>query len=246
MGIARNALRDIRDIQFQSVKDLSFYGIGIKEINTATSDLYEKFRSIYNINEELISEVTQMTRGWGISSCESAEILRLQTEVFGMTKAQRLEQDKLIKGYGTIYGVGASRIAKDIADNAESVAKWSRDTGNNIIRAAAFARKLGAELSDILSFSEKLLDIETSTQDIFSLQVLTGQTLDAQRMRQLAFMGKQEELTKLMVKEITKFSGKQYQNAIIQQQIADTFGMSIVKVRQIQEAHEQINKELVG
>lgn len=245
-GIARKALKDIRDVQFEAVKSLAYYGIGVKEVYASTTELFEKFRSIYNVNKDLIEESTNMARGWGIGAAESAEILRLQTEIFGMTKEQRIEQDKLVKRYGTLYGVGASKIAKDIADNAEGIARWSRDTGTNLIKAAAFARKLGTELADILAFSEKLLDIEASTQDMFSLQVLTGRTIDTQRMRQLAFMGKQEELTRLMVSEISKFSDKQYQNAIIQQQIADTFGISVVKVRQIQTAHEQINKELVG
>ena len=163
-----------------------------------------------------------------------------------MTQNQRLEQDKLIKGYGTIYGVGAGRIAKDIADNSEGIAKWSRDTGTNLIKATGYARKFGTEISKILSLSEKLMDIESSTQDAYSLQVLTGQTIDVQLMRQLAFQGKHLELTKLVTKQIASMSGAQYQNALVQQQIADTYGMTVIEIRQIQKAEKQMQKELIG
>jgi len=39
LGIARTALKSVRDMQLASVKSLAFYGVGIKEVNASTTAL---------------------------------------------------------------------------------------------------------------------------------------------------------------------------------------------------------------
>jgi hypothetical protein len=78
---------------------------------------------------------------------------------------------------------------KDIAENTEFFALYSKDGGANIAQAAIEARRLGVDLSTAAKISDNLLDYQTSVASEMEASVLLGRNINLNKARELAYAG---------------------------------------------------------
>jgi len=86
-------------------------------------------------------------------------------------------------------GVAPASVMKDIAENTEFFALYSKNGGANIAAAAIEARRLGVDLGTAAKISDNLLDYQTSVQSEMQASVLLGRNLNLTKARELAYAG---------------------------------------------------------
>ena len=89
-------------------------------------------------------------------------------------------------------------MLKDIAASSETVAKFTKGTGENLFEAAVIARQFGDNIDSVAKSARGVLDFESSIQAELEASVLLGQQINLQRARQLALnkdlVGFQDEI----------------------------------------------------
>ena len=98
--------------------------------------------------------------------------------------------------------VAPDKVLKDIADSTEAFAKFSKDGGENILRAAIQARKLGINLDAVAKTAEGLLNFNDSLNKEIEASILLGRTVNLQKARELSLANDIEGLQKEIVKQV--------------------------------------------
>jgi hypothetical protein len=129
-----------------------------------------------------------------------------------------------------------------IAKVSPTIALSFRRGTQELIKAAQKAKLLGIELSDIQSFGDNILDIETSIQAEMEARALTGKNINLDAARYYALTndvaGLQEELLKNLGSSVE--FGKM--NRIQQQSLAAAFGMQVDDVTKLLLAQEKLQE----
>ena len=101
-----------------------------------------------------------------------------------------------------LKGVLPQAIFKDIAENAEFFAKYATDGGKSLTNAAVQARKLGLSMSTVAGVTESLMDFEGSIEKQLEASMILGRELNLDKARQLAFLGKQDQMMQEILKQV--------------------------------------------
>ena len=127
-------------------------------------------------------------------------------------------------------GLAPGDIFKDVADNAENFASFAKDGGANIFAAAASAKKLGLNMSNVASATESLLDFETSIEKQLEASLLLGRQINLDRARQLALTGDQEGLLEEVRRQVGDEAEFNRLNVVQRKALADAFGLQVEQV----------------
>ena len=118
------------------------------------------------------------------------------------------------------------QIVNDIAKASEETLASFAGQPQKLTQAAAAARRLGLELSQVETIADSLLNFETSIENELQAQLITGQNINLAKARELALSndiaGVGEEIFNNTV-DVEKFSRM---NRIEQQSLAQALGMS--------------------
>ena len=152
-------------------------------------------------------------------SASSREALLSQIEMTG----QMIQQ----------AGLAPGDIFKDVADNAEHFASFARDGGDNIIKAAMAAKRLGLNMSAVSGIAESLLDFETSIEKSMDASMLLGREINTDRARMLAATGKHED----MMKEVQRLAGSEAEfnnmSFMARRALAESLGTNVEQLARI-------------
>ena len=124
-------------------------------------------------------------------------------------------------------GLAPGDIFKDVADNAENFASFAKDGGANIFAAAASAKKLGLNMSNVASATESLLDFETSIEKQMEASLLLGRQINLDRARQLALTGDQEGMLQEILKQVGGEAEFNRLNVLQRRALAESVGQSV-------------------
>ena len=124
-------------------------------------------------------------------------------------------------------GLAPGDIFKDVADNAENFASFAKDGGANIFAAAASAKKLGLNMSNVASATESLLDLETSIEKQMEASLILGRQINLDRARQLALTGDQEGMLQEILKQVGGEAEFNRLNVLQRRALAESVGQSV-------------------
>jgi len=157
-----------------------------------------------NINDITVVHAAQMLRlskQYGIQEVHSAKLLKLQTATSGMSKKQLLNVQKEAAQMARLEGVSPAAVFESMAADSEAFAKFTKDSGRNLMQAAIQAKKLGLEMSAMTGAAEGLLNLEDSLGKQMEASVLLGRDINLDRARSLALAGDisgvQQEIVKI-------------------------------------------------
>ena len=88
-------------------------------------------------------------------------------------------------------GVAPQQVLKDIAGSSETIATFTKDSGENLFEAAVQARQFGLNIDSVAKAARSSLDIESSINAEIEASVLLGQNLNLQRAREQALADEQ-------------------------------------------------------
>lgn len=118
------------------------------------------------------------------------------------------------------------QIVNDIARASEETLASFADQPQKLTQAAAAARRLGLELSQVERIADSLLDFESSIEAELEAQLITGQNINLAKARELALSNDLEGVGKEIFNNTVGIEKFSRMNRIEQQSMAKALGMS--------------------
>jgi plasmid maintenance system antidote protein VapI len=215
-------------------------GFGIADVASVTNTLASEFGVSLENASELSSQVLDTAKATGLSVDEATKLTGQLRIIAGLTADQ---SENLIESTFQLArqaGVAPQQVLKDIAASSETVAKFTKGTGENLFEAAVAARQLGISVDSIAKAARSTLDFESSVAAELEASIMLGQNINLQRARQLALnkdlVGFQEEI-KNQLGDIGDFN----ELGIFQQEsLAKAVGMSVEEVARLVSGTEKL------
>jgi outer membrane murein-binding lipoprotein Lpp len=157
------------------------------EAGSAVTSLAEKLGDANDVTLKLSLGVGALTGRLGVSGEEAATLVNQFGNLSGRSSEFAMNTLEAASQLASANGVAPAGVMKDIAENTEFFALYSKDGGSNIAEAAIQARKLGVDLSTASKISDNLLDYQSSVQSEMQASVLLGRNLNLNKARELAY-----------------------------------------------------------
>jgi hypothetical protein len=185
-----------------------------------------------------------LNKQFGISATASAKLLKLQTATSGLTNEQLLTQQKQVAQMARLEGVSPAAVFESMAADSEAFAKFTKDSGKNLMKMAIQAKKMGVEMSSILGAMESSLDLESSINAQFEASVLLGRQINLDKFRQLSLAGDTLGAQKEIVQLVGSENEWNRMNIIQRNALAKAVGMQVSEVSKVVGAQKKMNSAI--
>lgn len=187
------------------------------------------------LSVEQVDEMQKLTNGLGLSEEKAAKLFKISkltgTEFTDITASTDATVDLMNAQNGLALSTN------DVLSKMTNITGQAKaNLGNNpkaLAEAAFQASKLGLELSEIQAAAENTLDFESSIEKEMKAELLLGKDLNLEALRKAALEGDTlaagKEMEKIIKANIDKTKG----NTIAQKALADTMGISVEKMFEI-------------
>ena len=210
--------------------ELSKLGFSATESQKTISDLANGFGMSVPEAAKLAESAGEIAVGLGMSLDESAKLLGTLTTIGGLTTSQAKDLAKSTASLAEANGVAPDQVLNDIAGDTELFAKYAKDGGANVARAAIQARKLGLEISDVASSMEGMLDFQGSLNDEMEASALLGRQVNLQKARELSLAGDIEGFQTEILKQVGSQAQFDKMNVLQKQALAKATGLTVDKL----------------
>ena len=185
------------------------------------------------INAQIGGGLSLLPNHLGVSGEEAGKLVNQFGNLQGLSAELALNSLEATSQLAAANGVAPSQVMKDVAQNTEFFAKYSKDGGKNISEAAIQAAKLGVDLSTAAEISDGLLDYQTSVAAEMEASVILGRNLNLQRARELAFQNDSAGAMKEAIKSAGTLAQLEAMNPIEREALAKAIGVTNDKLRQM-------------
>ena len=135
-------------------------------------------------------ELARAARNIGLAEDESVQLLATISATTGQSKDLALDTLQTLGNLARMEGVAPGAVLSDLASDANVFASFIGKGEQNLIKAAAAARKVGLEVNSIVDFADGLLDITDRIQKEQTLSVLLGRAVRLDRVAILNAQGR--------------------------------------------------------
>tara|TARA_Y100000004_G_scaffold174849_1_gene213919 strand:+ start:510 stop:1778 length:1269 start_codon:yes stop_codon:yes gene_type:complete len=214
-------------------EQLKFSGLEAKDVRESFEAIRSTFGGIDVASNRFVEQLAKAQLNTGATSQQLADLLAIQESVTSSSREALLAQIKTTSAAIRLEGVAPDAVFRQLAENAEAVALSINDGGNNLIRAAVQARKLGVEFKTVTGIADKLLNFEESIESQLKASVLLGREINLDRARQLAL---NNDLAGALEEVVTQVGGEaefNELNRIQRQALADSVGVSVQELSRL-------------
>ena len=212
-------------------------GLSAEEAQVATSNLANEFGLGVSESANLAQNVSRLKVSTGATLEDSAKLIGIFTQTQNLTGDQAANLLQSAQFLANANNVAPDKVLADVAQNTEFFAQFADDGGENILRAAVQARKLGINLQDVEKITSGLLDFQSSLNAENEASVLIGRKLNFQKARELALANDVEGATAAVVEQLGSAEEFNKLNAIQRKALADSAGLEVSALAKI------VNKE---
>ena len=226
-------LKDATDLSFQSqvlgIRAKEF-GMGVEDVRKIQASILENLGGQAKLTNELVNDFLVLEGTLGVTADTASKLLPIFDAVGAAGERGAVAQIESLGALIRLEGLSPGQILGDVASNTEFFAKFAKDGGNNLIRAAISAKKLGLELSSVNQITESLLDFETSIEKQLEASLLLGRQINLDRARQLALTGDVDGLLEEVRRQIG--TEAEFNRLLVPQReaLAQAFGLSVEDV----------------
>ena len=224
---------------------ISLRGIGAsqEDVSNTAAAVVEHFGTTAGLTEENLENITHMGRGIGLGGAEAAGMLKTFQDITGRTDDTAQNMFMLAKLNAEAADVAPQAVLKDIAESSEAAAKFTKGTGQNLIKASIFAKKIGMDFGKLASSAESLLDFESSVNAEMEASMLLGRQINLGKARELAMTGDMEGLGKELLRQVGSEAEWNRMNYFQRQALAKAVGMSVKDVGTLIGKQKELTKE---
>ena len=185
-------------------------------------------QSAHALGGEALKSATYLTEKMHLSADAAGQLVTL-TRLTGRNTEETFKgMSKTLTKFNLTNKTAFSLkdIMNDIGNMSKATVLTLGKSPDALVKAAAAARKLGVSMEQLESIGESLLDFETSIEKELEAQLLTGNSLNLSRARELAMMGDMEGLAKEIGNQEAIKNAFATKNVIAQKAAAEALGMS--------------------
>lgn len=219
--------------------------MGLSDTKGALKGLNEQFGTTQGFSAEVIDDIGSIAHEMGISGQEAGNLVGQMMKMNGESAATAQATLEYTKELAVANGLNPGAVAKEMAQNMDKVALFTKGGSKEFAKIATEAKKIGIELSTAAKMSESLLDFESSVEKEMEASVLIGKQLNFDKARQLALQGKGLEAAKEMLKQVGGAAEFNKMNVVQQKALADSMGMSLEELQKQVNAQDA-QKEAMG
>ena len=180
-----------------------------------------------------------MAMNMGISNKEAVGLTATFARMNGGSTEIAADMMATTREFANQNGVIPAALMQDLAASAEEFALFGEDGGENIIRAAGYAQKLGVNMKTLSGISEGLLDFESSITKELELGAMLGKDINLDRARQLAFENDIEGATKETLKQLGGVEAFNKMDYFQKKATADLLGISVAEMKKMADNQEK-------
>jgi len=152
-------------------------------------------------------ELTRAARNIGLGNEEAVELLATVSAATGQSKDLALNTIETIASLARAEGVAPGVVFKDLAGDANAFASFIGKGEQNLIKAAAAARKVGLEFGSIVDFGDQLLNITDRLEKEQTLSIITGRQIRLDRVAILTSQGRIAEAQRELATQLRAVQG---------------------------------------
>ena len=243
-SISKDSARDQYEVLKSSKTVLTSILDSTKNITEAFNELASLSDFVYQASFKQLDTQIQLTKEIGIQVEEATQLQQLFM----------LNNNEADKGLDIVYDQIAAfaNQNKILADGRKVIADVNKLSGliklnfrgntGEIVKTVLEAKKLGLTLDQITKTQSLLLDFEGSISAQIEAELLTGRQINLERARLLALNNDIAGLTEEIAKQNITAASFSEMNAIQQESIAKTLGMSASELGDVLYKQELINK----
>ena len=220
--------------QLQAAKaDVMEIGFGMEEVVSSATILSEKFGISFGEAIGISKSTIATARALGLSVDNAAELTGMLMVMGGHTAQSAQDFMKQTQLLAHAAGVAPGAVLKDMAENSEAIAMFTKDGGKNMQKAAVQAKAMGMSIGDTAKMAEGLLNFEDSISKELTASILLGRRINLQEARRLALHGEMEEATKSMLEQVG--SEAEFNNLLLPQRqaLADALNTDLVNLKKM-------------
>ena len=207
----------------------------VKGINT-------EFGSINELSFKTLTNFGLLQLRTGLTGDSAAKLAKSIQNIQGGSLETSLNMISTFESMSRAAGVAPKLVLDDIAENTELFAKFAKEGGENLAKAAIEARKLGLNLSAVDKVAESLLDFESSIEAQMNAQVLLGRQLNLDKARELALSGDLEGVLAEVKNQVGGTEALSRMNVVQRKALADAVGLEVSELSKLAAGQENVNK----
>jgi len=180
-----------------------------------------------------------MSETLGLSGAEAATLVGQFSRLNNGSTSVATDMIKTSNEFARQNNIIPSELMADLAASAEEFALFGEEGGDNILRAAGYAAKLGVNMKTLSGVAENLLDFESSITKELELGALLGRNINLNKARELAYSNDIEGATKETLRQlggITAFNKMDYYQ---KKATADLLGVSVAELSKMASNQEK-------
>jgi hypothetical protein len=208
-------------------------GKGMDEVLSAAVGLNAEFGFTLDESVALASSVLDTSMALGLSDEEGGKLLGTLTKIGGMSFESAENFAKQTALLAEAEGVSPTAVMKDMADSAETIAKFTGETPEHLAKAAIQANKLGLSLNTIGSAAEGMLDFQSSLNAEIEAGIMLGRDVNLQKARELALSGKLDEFAVEITKQVGSQAEFEKMNVLQKKSLAQALGMEVSQLSKV-------------
>jgi hypothetical protein len=243
-----------------------FGGMGVTEFRGELSKSSQEFVKIGLSTEDALTSISTMSSEFGVAFSKAIPLAKTAGDLAVSTGMSVDESSKLVGMFTQLGGhsaenaasilkgtrqlakandVAPDKVLSDIAGNTQLFARFGKDGGEGLLRAAVQARKLGISIESVAKSADSLLDFQTSLNAEIEAQMLLGRDINLQKARELSLNDDIEGLQAEILKQVGSEAEWNKLNRIQKDALAAAVGMEAAEIQKMVSAQQE-QKTLQG
>jgi len=233
LGVTANEAASIAVQQKAISVQAKLFGLEAEDVSQASAAIRENLGVSAQEATNLSLDFARTAAATGQTAEQLTSTLTVLESISSASRDVLLNQLRVNAAIIGQAGVTPAVVLQDIAQNTEFFAKFAKEGGDNILKAATFAKSLGSELGAVSGIAESLLDFESSIESQLEASLLLGRQINLDRARQLFFVGKTQEGLQEVLRQVG--SEAEFTNLlpIQRQKLAESVGLNVEQLSRL-------------
>ena len=233
LGVTANEAASIAVQQKAISVQAKLFGLEAEDVSQASAAIRENLGVSAQEATNLSLDFARTAAATGQTAEQLTSTLTVLESISSASRDVLLNQLRVNAAIIGQAGVTPAVVLQDIAQNTEFFAKFAKEGGDNILKAATFAKSLGSELGAVSGIAESLLDFESSIESQLEASLLLGRQINLDRARQLFFVGKTEQGLQEVLRQVGSEAEFTRLLPIQRQKLAESVGLNVEQLSRL-------------
>lgn len=179
-----------------------FFALSAEQVRSSFDAIASTFGDVSVASAKFAVDLARVSRDTGVSAENVANLVSLFNPLTNGSRQLSLDLVESVSSLARAQGVASGVLIDELASNADLFASFIGKGEQNLIKAAAAAKKVGVEFGSIVELGDGLLDITERINKEQTLSTILGKQISLERFTALNAAGDtvaaQEELARLL------------------------------------------------